>query len=47
MQLETRKFFKNHAKENMHKNKKEIDRKKILKFLFKIRKVKGINPAIK
>ena len=47
MQLETRKFFKNQAKEKMHKNKKQIHRKKNLKFLFKIRKVKGINPAIK
>ena len=47
MQLETRKFFKKKAKEKIDKNKKEIDLKKILKFLFKIRKVKGINPAIK
>ena len=47
MQLETRKFFKNQTKEKIHKNKKEIDWKKILKFLFKIRNVKGINPAIK
>ena len=47
MQLEIRKFFKNQAKEKIHKNKKEIDLKKILKFLFKIRKVKGINPEIK
>ena len=42
MQLETRKFFKNQAKEKIDKNKKEIDWKKILKCLFKIRKVKKL-----
>ena len=46
-QLEIKRFFKNHKKEKVNENKKNIDLKKFLKFLFNIKNINGIKKEIK